>query len=88
MHRLHDVGRWVIGHQIDIGMAALFALFFAVIIEATGLGALARSAVRHIKNKLSQRSAARLRERIKQLETQRDRYVVLPANLDSQGLVF
>jgi hypothetical protein len=78
MDRLHDYWKWVADHRVDLVVAAAFALVFAVIIgvmiELVGLGALIRNAVRHFKNKQSERSATRLRERIKLLEAQRDRY--------------
>jgi hypothetical protein len=64
-----------VGHEADLVVAlifaAIFALVFAVAVELV-LGNLIRNGMRHLKNRLSERSAKLLRERIKQLETQRD----------------
>src|ERR1700674_1167416 len=72
MDVLHRICAWVIGNEADLLVALIFALVCTVLVELVGIGTLIRNGVRHVKNRLSERSAKLLRERIKQLETQRD----------------
>jgi hypothetical protein len=71
MAGLHRIWVWIVAHETDLAIAAVFALLFAVFVELVGIGSLIRNGVRHLKNKLSERSAKLLRRRIKQLEIQR-----------------
>ena len=60
----------------DLLVAAAFALFFAlvfaIVADLLRVGSRIRDFVRFIRNKLSEKSVARLQERIKQLEKYRD----------------
>ena len=71
MDKLHLLWGFVANHWFEIVLAVLLA----VIADLLGIGSRLRTRIRHIKNRFSERSARRLRERIKQLESQRDRYV-------------
>jgi hypothetical protein len=52
--------------------ALIFAAMFATIVDTLRVGSSLRAAGRQLKNKLSERSVARLRKRIAQLETWRN----------------
>ncbi len=56
-------------YKVDL----IFAVVFAIIADTLRVGSIVRAGGRRIKNKLSERSAARLRKRIAQLETYRNR---------------
>jgi hypothetical protein len=70
MNNLHRLRDFIATHWFEI----VLALIFAVIAELLRIRSQLGTVIRHIKNKLSERSARQLRERIKQLETQRDQY--------------
>jgi hypothetical protein len=74
MDRWHRYWAYIATHASEIGWAAFFGLLFGLIFDLMNPEGRVRTGFRHLKNKLSERSAARLGERIKQLETQRDRY--------------
>jgi hypothetical protein len=74
LDRLHGFWTYITAHPSDIGWAAFFALFFALILDLLDRQGRIRTGIRHLKNKLAERSTARLRNRINQLETQRNRY--------------
>lgn len=75
MHRILLWWNWVITHQGEVAVGAVFAAFFAVLGDLFAVDSRTRAGIRHIKNKLSEQSTARLRVRIKQLESQRLRYI-------------
>jgi hypothetical protein len=56
----------------ELVVAFVFAIICAVIVEVLSIGSALRAGVRHIRNKISERSASRLRKRIAQLETYRE----------------
>jgi hypothetical protein len=72
MNRLRLLWSFIVSHWLDIVLAAIFAIIFGLILDLFTPGSRLRAGIRHIKNRLSERSAARLRERIKQLETYRN----------------
>ena len=57
----------------DIVLAVGLAAVFAVVVDLLRVGSRIRNGTRHLKNKLSERSVARLRKRIAELEQYRDR---------------
>jgi hypothetical protein len=59
-------------HPEDIVWAGFFALLFALIFDVLDSNGRVRTGIRHIKNKRSERSAAKLRKRIEALEVRRD----------------
>lgn len=61
-------------HSSDIWLAAFFAIVCALVLDVLSPESRVRAGVRHIKNKLSERSVLRLQKRIEQLQAQRDRY--------------
>lgn len=61
---------WIVENQRDLAIAFLFAIIGAVVWDVVKTGSVA--GVRQLKNKLSEQSVARLRERIAQLERNRD----------------
>jgi uncharacterized membrane protein len=70
MNNLHLLWDFITSHWFEI----VLALIFAVVAELLRIRSRLGTVIRHIKNKQSERSARLLRERIKQLETQRDQY--------------
>jgi len=74
MDKLHLLWTFIVSHRSEIVWAAVFALIFGVILELLDFRSRIRAGIRHIKNKWSEQSSARLRKRIKELESQRDRY--------------
>jgi hypothetical protein len=74
MDRLHRYLNWVTTHQGDIWLAAIFGLFFALILDVLTPEGRIRTLIGAIQNKLAEQSEARLRERIKELERQRNKY--------------
>ena len=72
MEHLRRYWIYAINHPEDIAWAAFFAFFFWLIFDLLSRDGRVRTGFRLIKNKLSERSVAKLRERIKQLEKQRD----------------
>jgi hypothetical protein len=70
MQIVHPWWEFLASHWLEIVLAIVFAL----IADLIGIGSGFRAAMRHLRNKLAERSVARLRKRIKELETQRDRY--------------
>jgi VIT1/CCC1 family predicted Fe2+/Mn2+ transporter len=74
MDRLHQYWDWALTHQGDIWLAAGFGLFFALILDVLSPEGRIRTLIGAIQNKLAEQSEARLRERIKELERERDRY--------------
>jgi hypothetical protein len=72
MDKLHLLLDFIASHWLDIALAAFFAIFFGLILDLFTPGSRLRAVIRHIKNKLSEQSAERLRNRIKQLETSRN----------------
>jgi len=75
MDKLHHLWDFIAGHWFEIVLAAIFAFVFGLILDLFTPGSRLRAVIRHIKNKLSERSAERLRERIKQLKMSRDNVV-------------
>jgi hypothetical protein len=65
---IHRVWEWCVQHSGEIYLAAFFALVFELLRPAS----LIRAAFRRIKNKFAEKSVARLRQRITQLEKYRD----------------
>jgi hypothetical protein len=61
---------FIIRHWLDF----LLAVLFAIIADLLRIGSALRAGMRDIKNKLSERSVARLRKRIAQLEKSRELY--------------
>jgi len=57
----------------DIVLAVVLTLVFAVVVDVLHVGSRTRDFTRHLKNKLSERSVARLRKRIAELQQYRDR---------------
>lgn len=70
--RLRLLWTFIVSHWLEIVLAAIFAIIFGLILDLFTPGSRLRAGIRHIKNKLSERSAERLRERIRQLETFRN----------------
>jgi len=58
-------------HRVEINAAILFAALFALLFEVMKPASLFRAMIRAIKNKLSERSIARLKERITNQELYR-----------------
>jgi hypothetical protein len=69
---LHRAWDYVSTHPEVIGWAAFFGFLFAVIFDVLDANGRIRTAIRHIKNKRSERSATQLRKRIEALETRRN----------------
>ena len=63
---------FVIDHWPDVIIAAVLAALFAAIFEFVPIGSGIRSAIRHFKNRLSESSVKRLRDRIASLERYRE----------------
>lgn len=57
---------------VAVALAVFFALVFAIVVDLLRVGSRIRDFVRFIRNKLSEKSVARLQTRIKQLEKYRD----------------
>jgi hypothetical protein len=74
MNRLSVWWHWVVNHQTELWIGAVFGAFFALIFDLVSVDSRIRAGIRHIKNKLSEQSVSRLRKRIEQLEAQRNRY--------------
>jgi hypothetical protein len=74
MDRWHWIWNWLSLHSSDIWLAAFFAIVCALVLDVLSPESRVRAGVRHIKNKLSERSALRLQKRIQQLQAQRDKY--------------
>jgi hypothetical protein len=78
MDGLHLFWAFVVQHKVEIEFAAIFAFVFGIILtvifEIMSFGSRLRAWVRHIKNKLSERSVSKLRKRIKQLEVAKEQY--------------
>ena len=72
MEKLHLLWDFIASHWFEIVLAAIFAIVFGLILDLFTPGSRLRAVIRHIKNKLSERSAERLRTRIKQLKMSRD----------------
>lgn len=64
----------------DIGLAIVLAVVFAIIADLMRIGSRIREAIRHFKNRLAERSVARLRARIKYLERERSGLAALLAS--------
>jgi hypothetical protein len=75
MNRWDGVRNWLTLHSSEIWLAAFFAIVFALVLDVSSPESRVRAGVRHIKNKLSERSVLRLQKRIQQLQVQKDRYV-------------
>jgi hypothetical protein len=75
---IHSICGFWARHQLEIWLAAAFGLFFAillaVIFEVLSFGSRLRTWIRHLKNRLSERSVSKLRKRITQLEGARETY--------------
>jgi hypothetical protein len=78
MATLHHVWDSVARHSFEIWIALIIGIVvgivIAVVFELLDIGSRLRARIRYIKNKRSERSAAKLQERITQLEKQRDSY--------------
>jgi hypothetical protein len=75
MATLHHLWDFIVFHWYEEVLAVVFALMFAVILDLLSFqSSRILTFVRYIKNRRSERSAKRLRERITQLEKQRDSY--------------
>jgi hypothetical protein len=59
---------YILAHPDDIGWAAFFGLFFALLLDLMSADGRVWTGIRHVKNKLSERSVARLRKRIEELK--------------------
>jgi hypothetical protein len=68
MQIAQTVGDWLLQHWPDI----VVAIVLAAIADLLRIGSFVRSSARHIKNRLAEQSAGRLRKRIAQLQTYRD----------------
>jgi hypothetical protein len=64
MNKVFVVRSFIGAHWLEIVLAIAFAIF----VDFVGVGSYLRAGVRHLKNKLSERSVGRLRKRIKELE--------------------
>jgi hypothetical protein len=71
---LHHAWSYISTHTEDIGWAAFFGLFFALVLDLLAPDGRIRTGIRLLENKLAQRSAIRLTKRIEELEMQRERY--------------
>jgi len=65
------VGTWLAANERDLVIAFIFAIIGAVVWDVLKTGSL--TGVRQLRNRLSDVSVSRLRKRIKQIETYRDR---------------
>ena len=65
---LHFIWSYAIAHWLDL----VWALILAAIAESLRIGSHIRGAIRHVQNKLAERSAGRIRKRVKSLEQYRD----------------
>jgi hypothetical protein len=72
MERLHNFWNYIVTHPADIGWAAFFGLVFALILDVLDREGRIRTGHRLLKNKIAERSVAKLQERIKQLQIFRD----------------
>ena len=72
MEQLRRFWLYAVNHPEDIAWAAVFAFVFWLISDLLSRDGLVRRGFRIAKNKLSERSVSKLRERIKLLEKQRD----------------
>lgn len=75
---VQELPSFIARHRVEIVIGVICAVVFgciiAVIFEILDIGSRLRAGIRRIKNKSAEASAKQLRERIKQLETQRDNY--------------
>ena len=62
---------------VAAALAVFFALVFAIVVDLLRVGSRIRDFVRFIRNKLSEKSVARLQKRIKELEKYRDSLVLM-----------
>jgi hypothetical protein len=65
------VGTWLAVNERDLVIAFIFAIIGAIVWDVLKTGSL--TGVRQLRNRLSDVSVSRLRKRIKQVETYRDR---------------
>lgn len=77
----------LVTHAEEIGWAAVFALLFAIVFDLASPDSRIRGMIRHLKNRWSEYSIARLEKRIDQLKLQRDRYTRFLESVRSQYLV-
>ncbi len=75
MRELQIVWAFLARYWVDEALAAFFGLFFLVLFELFSLGSRLRGVLRHVRNKLSEQSAVRLRKRIRELELYRESLV-------------
>src|SRR5579864_7170000 len=68
---MQPIWDFLVHHRTEIVLAAVFA----IIIDLMRIGSRTGTWVRHIKNWLSERSAAKMRRRIKLLEKQKAQYL-------------
>ena len=71
---MEAIGHFLSHHWFEIVVGFVFAAIFGIIADLIRIGSMIRSGLRHLKNKLSEVSVARLEGRIGQLEEQRDLY--------------
>jgi hypothetical protein len=74
MDRWQHILSFYRAHSVEIWLAVVCALFFAVVLELLNFGSRLRGVIRWVRNKLAENSAAQLRKRIIQLETSRAQY--------------
>ena len=65
---MHFIWSYAIAHWPDL----VLALILAAIAESLRIGSRIRGAMRHLQNKLAERSAGRIRKRVQSLEQYRD----------------
>ena len=58
-------------HWLDLVVAIVLALVFAVIADLLQVGSRLRAGIRHIKNRAAEQSVKQLKQRIKELESYR-----------------
>src|ERR1035441_2627961 len=71
---------FVVQHWTELVFAVIFAIVFGVLADFVQPASRLRAAIRHLKNKLAEQSAARLRTRIAETERYRDRVAVYLAS--------
>ena len=82
---LHRAWAYVSTHPDVIGWAAFFGLSFAAIFDVLDPNGRIRTGIRHIKNRLSEHSAEKLRKRVAALEARRN---TIASYLDSDKALY
>lgn len=80
------IWNFIVEYRIDLGIGAAFALLFALLFDFIQPTSRIRTVVGFIKNKMADRSVARLQARIEELERYRGRLVAYLASDKSHYL--